>query len=433
MHSLVKPVLFFVVVRIVQYAIISLSPNKQFDLSTNLLLAKYCSEQETQQFWHRHLFNKLLSWDSVFFIKTAMTMDGYPEYEHEWAFSVIWSSLIRSVSPSNNFYTVLKTAVILENLIYFMAMITLFYLTRITFGKLDKSKTHLSDKLATFTAILFSCNSGSGFFTGPYSEPLSFLFSFLGILAREFSVTPIIPYGLEFKSSKIFYYTIVSSFCFTIATLNRSNCILLGFYYVFDSIYLIRRQKYKKALLFPVLAGCIVALFFVRQQFYIPYKNFCELRGEWCNESLINFKPLHFLTRKTLYSYIQSEHWNLGLFNYWTPNNIPNFLFGLPTFVILFSSTFYFSRVYPNYKLKPLIFITRAFTIIILLFAHVQIINRISTFIPLHLWYISDRFVKFEANKKMTGDDWIVKGYIYWLIFWVPIQTSLFAFFLPPA
>lgn len=155
------------------------------------------------------------------------------------------------------------------------------------------------------------------------------------------------------------------------------------------------------------------------------------MRGEWCNESLINFKPLHFLTRKSLYSYIQSEHWNLGLFNYWTPNNIPNFLFGLPTFVILFSSTFYFSRVYPNYKLKPLIFITRAFTIIILLFAHVQIINRISTFIPLHLWYISDRFVKFEANKKMTGDDWIVKGYIYWLIFGYPFKHLSSHFFYP--
>ncbi|CAI7041322.1 BEM_collapsed_G0002130.mRNA.1.CDS.1 [Saccharomyces cerevisiae] len=59
-----------------------------------------------------------------------------------------------------------------------------------------------------------------------------------------------------------------------------------------------------------------------------------------------------------------------------------------------------------------------------------------SLLLPLHLWYLADRLVKTSDPKKMEnpkGDDKIVKFYIYWLAFWIPLQTILFAAFLPPA
>lgn len=73
-----------------------------------------------------------------------------------------------------------------------------------------------------------------------------------------------------------------------------------------------------------------------------------------------------------------------------------------------------------------------------LFIANTQIINRVITFIPLHLWYMSDRLIKNsnDDNKKdikVKNDDLLVKYYIYWVIVWIAVQTIFFASFLPPA
>lgn len=49
---------------------------------------------------------------------------------------------------------------------------------------------------------------------------------------------------------------------------------------------------------------------------------------------------------------------------------------------------------------------------------------------------MADRILKTSYKQDDTrpiGDDKIVKAYIYWLALWIPLQTVLFACFLPPA
>ncbi|EGA59802.1 Gpi18p [Saccharomyces cerevisiae FostersB] len=217
--------------------------------------------------------------------------------------------------------------------------------------------------------------------------------------------------------------------CFTLASLNRSNCVLLGIYFIFDLIELTKNRKFVKAICFPLLSGSLMFSALLYQQYYLPYKTFCPQRGEWCKSQL--FSSI-FITKTSLYSYIQSHYWGVGLLKYWTPNNIPNFLFAVPNIIILIYSSIYFSKIYPSYNLKALVWITRALVVIVCFFAHVQILNRIASFLPLHLWYLADRLVKTSDPKKMEnpkGDDKIVKFYIYWLAFWIPLQTILFAAF----
>ncbi|GMM58044.1 hypothetical protein DAKH74_046600 [Maudiozyma humilis] len=84
--SLVQVTGLFEVVRLVQYILVGLIPGSGFDNSTQLLLDMYISEDAQARIFHRHILNKLLPCDSVFFIKGMMSADALPEYEHEFAF-----------------------------------------------------------------------------------------------------------------------------------------------------------------------------------------------------------------------------------------------------------------------------------------------------------------------------------------------------------
>lgn len=432
---LFRTTILFFVSRICQYVLVFLSPIDQFDTSTDLTLQKllpaaYLSSRS--EFWNRHLWNKLLSWDAVYFIKGMLSKDGIPEFEHEYAFSSpLWIYTVRFFARSDDLYRVLKVGVLVENIIFYLASIILYHLTFRTFSH-NGQGSHYARKIAEKTVTLFIFTSAAGFLTGIYSEPLSFALSFLGMLFRENAVSILVPFHIDFQWSKWPLY-ILSVACFSLATVTRSNCIFVGIYYIFDLLQLIRVRKYSKAFWFPFLSGFTMFMACIYHYYYLPYKIFCPERGEWCQTQLLNGFPI---TKTMFYNYIQSHYWRVGFLNYWSVNNIPNFLFALPSVIILLYSTVYFSKIYPLYNLKPLIWITQALVIMVLLFAHVQILNRISPFIPIHLWYISDRLLKTstkKGNNASVGDDKIVRAYIYWLIFWIPLQTVLFASFLPPA
>ncbi|CAI4056266.1 hypothetical protein SUVZ_02G1210 [Saccharomyces uvarum] len=432
---LVGLTLYFVLFRSLQYLLVFLTPVRQFDTSTSLLLNELCSSpNEINSYWNKYFWNKLLSWDAVFFIKNMTSKDGKPQFEHEYAFSQLWASLIRLVVKNNdkNIYHVLKVAVVMENALFYSSAIVLYFLTKRTFSQ-NQKQSRFAKSIAKKTSLLFFLTSAAGFLTSIYSEPLSFFLAFVGIWCRECTIS--IPVSGQFDCPwrNWFSYSIISMTCFTLASLNRSNCILLGIYFVFDLIELTKNRKFVKAICFPLLSGLLMFSALIYQQYYLPYKTFCPQRGEWCTSQLL---PRLFITKTSLYSYIQGHYWGVGFLRYWTLNNIPNFLLAIPNIIILTYSSIYFSKIYPSYNLKPLVWITRSLVVMVCLFAHVQILNRIASFLPLHLWYLADRLVKTSGPEQMEnpkGDDKIVKFYIYWLAFWIPLQTVLFAAFLPPA
>lgn len=424
----------FVISRLVLYGLVFLAPADQFDTSTELTLKRLLTAESSSRsgdFWNRHLWNKLLSWDAVFFLKGMTSDDGVPKFEHEYAFSPLWIRFVRFWAGTNDLYHVLKTGVVLENILFFSSSVVLYQLTKKLFSQSDRESFY-AKRLAKITTNLFIFTSASGFLTGIYSEPLSFALAFLGMLCRELSVEVTLPNGIDCMWSKWLHY-VISSICFSIATINRPNCVLLGIYYIFDLFELTKNKKFIKAIAFPLLAGTILFICCVYQHYVLPFEIFCPERGDWCHTQLTPNFPF---TTVSFYNHIQDHYWNVGFLKYWTINNIPNFVLAMPNIVVFLYSTIYFSRIYPHFRLKPLIFITQALLIMLAFFAHVQIINRVSSFIPLHFFYLADRILKTsykQEESRPVGDDKIVKTYVYWLALWIPLQTVLFASFLPPA
>ncbi|SCU85218.1 LANO_0C03686g1_1 [Lachancea nothofagi CBS 11611] len=421
---------FFVVVKALQFLIVFSTPVIQFDTSTRLFLEQLAKKDDIASWWNARFWNKIVSWDAVFFLKTAIR-GGVSEFEHEHAFSQLWSRFIMVACRGNlDFYHVLKTAVVLENCLLLCATLLLYLLTVKSF-EANALKSHHRHHLAQKTAILFISSSASGYFLSVYSEPLSAFLAFLGMLFREYAIFYDAYGNLSVSWIKWPLYSLASTFCFTLAFINRPNCILLGLYYVNDLVKLLKTKSFGKAFFMPFISGFCMFCFFVHHQYYEPYQTFCPERGAWCLKQILNLP----LSHQSFYAFIQSHYWNVGFLRYWSPNNIPNFIFALPTIIVLWYSTVYFSHQYPCSNLKPLVLLTRIFLIILIFFAHTQVINRVSSFIPLHLWYVADRLNKLNVAKDadLKGDDKLIRFYVVWLIFWAPLQTALFASFLPPA
>lgn len=467
--------IIFVLYRLFQYSLILVGPNDQFDTSTIIFLRKVTNEDNDSiaGFWNRNLWNKLLSWDSIFFIKGITTeLLEYPEFEFELMFSRIWIQCVRFFLKvinipliKENFYQILKFTILFENLLHFFSVIIIYHLTLSVYAEITttgKLITLYTQNVAILSSILFIFTSGSGFFISIYSEPFSFLLTFIGLWFREICLV---------KNERIYdkislllkggiyhvIYLFGTTSMFTLATLNRSNCILLGLFYLYDlfclSINLMSTRSsslkvLKQIIIGPLLSGTIMLIVVVYYWYFVPFKTFCPTVGEWCKTPLITgIEYVKFITKQSFYSFVQNKYWNVGFLNYWTLSNIPNFLIAVPQFLILIKSVQYFQlKIRKNnqngkHTIMPLIIITILFMLVILSVAHVQIINRVSTFIPLHLWYISEVILShnlLSSNKILEKsnnkfDFLLIKLYLGWLFFWIPIQTILFGLFLPPA
>ena len=142
-----------------------------------------------------------------------------------------------------------------------------------------------------------------------------------------------------------------------------------------------------------------------------------------------------------MYSFAQGRYWNIGFLNYWTPNNIPNFLFALPTILTLLVSINYFRGEYVPH-LRPLLLMTGLFLFLGITSWHVQILTRVSGFIPLSSWYLACKLIESNNSAGLRGKFYkagvslgvpIEKVIITWNFLWIVVQTALFAGFLPPA
>lgn len=161
---------------------------------------------------------------------------------------------------------------------------------------------------------------------------------------------------------------------------------------------------------------------------------------EWCTK----WFPL-------IYSHVQSKYWGVGLFRYWTPSQLPNFLLAAPSLaVIIWASWTHMKRrgfkdlqnialslgvdirdsketddsllsvdpITPH-AIHALVLCT------ILIFAsHVQIILRLSSSLPFTYWATARLWVE-EPN--------IAKWWTGWSVLWTVISIIAWGLFLPPA
>ncbi|KAH3683293.1 hypothetical protein WICPIJ_005763 [Wickerhamomyces pijperi] len=370
---------FFVLLKLYQFTLVSLVPS-QFDLSN--------VHYQEPEFPYNVIY-RTISWDNAYFKQLFQTG---PRYEHEFVFGPLWWRLISMVnkglsSVAWNNPDPYITAMAISNGLQLTNALILYKTTKLLFPRQDSRKPLL-------TALVFLLNPMGIFGSVPYSENLCCFFSFVAIYLREISVL---------NNNKHNTY-IISALFASLALWTRSNAVVLGLMYFMDFVRL-KDQLYRTAF----ISGFVMFLSIVAYN-YLPYSEFCITKESrpWCSSTI-----------PSLFTYMQTERWNNGFLKYWTPNNIPNFLFALPTIILLSQASLHFIK---DGKHLDLGLMAALFTLMIVFFANVQIIVRISSFIPITHWFVADEILQ------KRGYVWIVYFFV-----WISVQTVLFAAFLPPA
>ncbi|ODV95554.1 hypothetical protein PACTADRAFT_25288, partial [Pachysolen tannophilus NRRL Y-2460] len=374
------------------------------------------------------LLNNLIKWDNIYFTK-LFNFDKEKDiiFEHEYVFGPLWWRLINFLKIKS-FYKNFIIALMITNLCHFSSSIILYELTFTCFKSLNPLQKRVKN-LSLISSLFFIISPAGIFLTTTYSESFCSLLSFTSLYLREISLKYNFDKSYEIK--KIFPYFLSGTFA-SIAVLTRSNTLLLGILYLFDLINNFFYYKNLNNARWSLLTGFQVFISFSALN-VIPYFQFCPERTLWCANKI-----------PSLLLFAQSNYWNTGFLKYWTLNNIPNFLFCLPTIIVIINSLFYFTYKYPCLiKIKVILIISTIYLFLNLFFWHVQIINRISTFLPISYWYMADLFITENTNKllsinekkgKPTINDFnFSKSFIYYSVIWITVQTGLYGMFLPPA
>lgn len=415
--------LLFLVYKSLQVIILAFVPC-QFDTSSQLLLALYGIEKalfiEATPLNAGELvantLEKLVVWDNVYFSDLFV---NEIRYEHQFVFCPLWWRLVQLVGATPpNFYASLLIGVALANLAHYLAVMVLYYLTLSTFRHLRYLDEIKLKVLAYRSSQLFIISPAGVFLTASYSEALCALLSFLALAMREWSLKRDNydrPNSKVSIASPVLYF--VSGSLIAIAYNVRANAVLLGALYLYDlyAIYFQNHSHLEAACC--VLTGSQLMVSIIASLAY-PYNVFCNAdvnRGEWCQSRI----PSIFL-------YAQAHYWDVGFLRYWTSNNIPNFAFALPTIALSVLAIGYFTVKFPFQNLLPILIVNVVLLIGGVFWWHVQILTRISSFLPLMYWYVASVDVLGGADIRY---DWIVTYFIVWGL----IQTGMFGAFLPPA
>ncbi|KAF2866932.1 GPI mannosyltransferase 2 [Massariosphaeria phaeospora] len=428
------------------------APGPGYDTSGLILSSDSTHRHADFQSWAlpSRLMLKLLRWDALYFVKAAQR--GY-HYEQEWAFSWANSRILHVAGQCLGRYSTLLplhhyvwAGIAVSHLCHLISVLILFRLLNVIMGHQQHSP------IPFIASILHILSPAALFLSAPYTEALFSMANFAGMLHYALARST----ARASKTWSIYQdaYMLSSGALFGFATLIRSNGLLSGLIFLYDAASLIPRiwsmqisRHEARRLLVTCFAGLLIAVGFVAPQ-YLAYEQYCvtgspspHLRP-WCHKSI-----------PSVYSWVQSNYWNVGFLRYWTLPNLPLFLVAAPMLWLLFESSVTVLRyptshlhiprtipaadtqdldtelcILPQLALPQLVLAIAAVTNF-----HVQIINRLSSGYPIWYFVIAQRMVKSHAiqndGKKERLLQWTVRG----MIMYAMIQGMLFANFLPPA
>lgn len=371
------------IIRLFQALIVYFAPG-EFDISSTILFNQYASESRYDTITTT-ILERLAAWDSVYFLK--LVMEGI-SYEHEWVFCPLWWRAMRvfKLQFKLDIYDVLLAFIVINNIITVA-------ICRVTYALSYKVRN--DSRFAYIASLLILVQPSGIFSTTSYSEPIVQLLCYTGLYLWYSRTRDI--------NSKLAYF--LSGLLFSLAFTIRSNSLLYGVLYLYDVLF----QKNFRNRFLALVTGSTLALSLFYMT-YLPYSIYCPERGEWCNS-----------WSKSLVSYAQSKYWGNGFLKYFESKNIPLFLIAAPQLILITLSLLKF-RFWTS--VRPIWIVSFVYLVVQFTTMHVQIVNRVSTFIPLHIWYVAHLL----ATDKEEGKWWV-----RWWIVWVSIQTALFAMFLPPA
>ncbi|KAG1698492.1 hypothetical protein DVH05_015032 [Phytophthora capsici] len=383
----------------------------------------------------------LSNWDGVYFSHIAL--HGY-DFEHFHAFFPLYPLLARWLAkliPLEAPVAVLLSGWFISNASFVLAALFLYRLGCVVLR---------DEVVARRAAYLFCVAPSSIFMSAIYSESLMCLLSFSGMyLLAKHAQTP--------DSSRSFSSLVLCALLFGAASATRSNGILLSLFIAFYRVTVSPSpREFSQFLGFWIRTAFLGLLAIGPQIIYfvtsmVPYcptllKSFgwgvpgardVEDRS-WCTKAVPNLSAM--------YTFIQSEYWNVGLFRYYEWKQVPNFLLAAPILVLsLHALQGYFrgnttpgkatlphgcgwrgSALTPYY-VHWLFLVVNA-----LLVVHIQVTTRLLCACPPLFWHPSalmcDSTVKREAPQALTRYGRLVVG--YFLLFTV-LGSVLFPSFYP--
>lgn len=303
-----------------------------------------------------------------------------------------------------------------------------------------------SKGLAFKAACLHILSPAGLFLSAPYSEASFALFNFTGMLCYIYASRSDLGGKLHLSS----LWTTAAGICFALSCIFRSNGLLSGLIFAWDAVAIMlsfdRSGRDLQRLSATVIAGVITGCGFVAPQI-VAYFEYCTAGQSrpWCEKLM-----------PSIYSWVQTEYWNVGFLRYWTLSNLPLFLLAAPMLLVLVLTAVAGLRstvaeedttagtetrsvkagreashqgVVYEACLKRFALPQLVLALLALFNFHVQIITRISSGYP--LWYLIVALATAQGaeEKELMPARFIVRGMVLYAI----IQGGLYASFLPPA
>jgi GPI mannosyltransferase 2 len=314
------------------------------------------------------LLGSFLRWDAVYFVMIAE--NGY-SHEKMHAFYPLFPWLISQFSKlfffSDKIVNIALAGITLSITSQLIATIALYSLTLKLFGN-DRN-------FAFMTCFFFMIQPASYHMTCPFAEGLFAALSISGMFAL---------YSSQDNLAALLFF---------LSSLTRSNGALLSGFFLYKLIFF-RKQKRD---FFPALMRTLVSISGSLLYLRHCYTKYCPQRGEWCNWLIPN-----------IYSFVQSSYWNVGAFKYYTTSQIPNFILSLPMLSLSFYGIYNKVKQDPSGFLflrsksptAPFYYLWLFLLIFSLIFVHIQVVNRIFSFLPPVFWTISELYSKSSQRRK---------------------------------
>ncbi|GFZ43371.1 GPI mannosyltransferase 2 [Saitozyma sp. JCM 24511] len=412
-----------------------------------------------------------LRWDAIHFATIAL--QGYT-FEQQLAFQPGWPLVMRiagdGVCWARRLFAGLETddssltsndvvlgGVIAANAAFVGATIMLYKLT----------SRLASPSFAKLTTYLYLLPPTPAVLSSPYTEPLYALFTFTGFFLA------------------ITKRYLLSGLVLGLATSVRATGIfgvgVLGWIILFDlsapNATSLRPSRLLRRSTTALLPCALVLAPFLLFQWY-AYASFChsaKTSRPWCNA-----RP------PVPYSFVQREYWNMGILEYWTPAQLPNFLIAAPVLLVSLIPSFVYLRqtlspvfaqdktqpvphTYPRSKssapfpphaapaLLPFHIHHLALTLLLIFASHTQISLRVIAGDPVVWWNVSAMAFRWTGappspapretraprvppgitSRGNGGDEagmtgW-GKAWVWWSVLWGAASIVLWAGYYPPA
>ncbi|KAK9718297.1 ER membrane glycoprotein subunit of the GPI transamidase complex-like protein [Basidiobolus ranarum] len=289
--------------------IIAVSSNyfiEDYDSSVDMILPNTSTNNFLQAAMRRAMA-AFVRWDAFYFVHIAE--EGYI-YEQEYAFFPMLPLLMRGLSatvlrPFQVFFDpkilLILSGIIVSTLSFSLATVALYHLSYSIFKK---------ERFALITALCYCFTPSCMFMSSMYTESLFSLLTFV---------------GMDLYVHKQFWCAAV---VWSLSSLTRSNGIVYAGFFIFDLCIKNRSKSpmiYMAQVMKATALSVITILGMASFQMY-GYFNYCLNQTNprpWCDAKV----PL-------IYSFVQAEYWNCGLFKYYEWKQIPNFLLAAPMMIL---------------------------------------------------------------------------------------------------